>query len=78
MAIFTKIFAIVGAIKEIASLGNRILDMYGKYQDGRIDRHYESKQKRRERLLKQIDKETDDDKLRDLHRRLRNLDSVRV
>ena len=73
-----KLFALVATVREVVALGDRILSMYEKWQDGRIDRHYDSKQKRRERLLKQIEKETNDDKLRDLHRKLRNLDSDKL
>jgi len=74
----SKIFTIIGTIREVVSLGRRILDMYEKWQDRKIDAHYESKTKRRERLLAQIKEETDDGKLIILHRKLRNLDSDRV
>lgn len=72
---WANIMAVIGAIKSIASVVSTIKEWVEKYQDKKIDNHYESKQVRRSRLIKQIEMEKDDEKLKELHRKLHNLDS---
>lgn len=75
---WAKLFAIVGAIKSIASIVDGINLILDKYNDWKIDQHYKKKQSRRERLVEMIEKEKDDEKLRILHRKLRAIDSVKL
>lgn len=75
-----KILAIYTAIKEGIKIFNALKDLYDKWQDRQIDSHYEKKKKRRERIVKLIQLESAKDNpsdtvLRDLHRKLNNIDS---
>ena len=75
-----KLFAIFSAIKEGVKIFNLRIAMYDKYQDKKIDKHYENKKKRRARIVSQVELESakespDDAILRDLHYKLNNLKS---
>lgn len=73
---WANLLSIVGAIKSIASIFKIIDGWVDKWNDSKIDKHYANKKARRDRLLEQIEKEKDDEKLRELHRKLRAIDSV--
>lgn len=72
---WAKVSAVIGAIKAIASILDFLKEAWNKIQDKKIDKHYEKKKERRKRLVKQISKEQNDEKLKELHRKLRNLDN---
>lgn len=77
---WAKLWAAIEAIKVVASIVNKVIAMYEAYQDKKIDKHYEAKQKRRSRLMAKIVEEKnkeikDEQALKDLHRKLRNIGS---
>ena len=80
---WAKLTAIIGAIQAVASIIKTVNGWIEKYQDKKIDTHYENKQKRRKKLVQQINNEKakevpSDDILKDLHRKLRNIDSKQL
>ena len=77
---WAKLTAIIGAIQAVASVVKTVRGWIEKYQDKKIDKHYENKQSRRKKLVQEINnekaKETPSDAtLKELHRKLRNIDS---
>ena len=75
-----KLMAIIGAIKQIASIVEMVKNMYDKYIEGQIHKHYEKKRKVIENVeakvrveVKKPKEEQDDEKLKELHRKLVNL-----
>ena len=78
-----NLFAIISGIKAVASIIKTVSDLYNKYQDSQIDKHYNAKMKRRGRLLDQMQVESEKEKpsdevLKDLHRRLYNINSGKL
>jgi len=71
----TKILAIIAALRESVALINKLISMYESWRDARIEKKVQKRKDKRDAIIKQIELETDDDKLRELHRRLRAIDS---
>lgn len=73
-----KITLLIEVIKSFKNLLNLAITFYEKYQDRQIDKHYEKKKKRRDRLLNEMkENQHDDEKLKDTLRKLSMLDSTR-
>ena len=70
-----KIFAIIAALRESVALINKLITMYESWRDSRIERKTQNRKDKRDAIIRQIEMEKDDDKLRELHRRLRAIDS---
>jgi uncharacterized membrane protein len=77
------IMSVFKALPAIVTLVNTFISMYNKWQDDKILKHYEQKKATRERILLEIAAEgkkpigeIDENKVRELHRKLRNLDSI--
>jgi len=76
---WANIVAIFNVVKVASEAIKLIGNLYDKYKDSQIDKHYESKLKRRERLLMQIDAERkkehpSDEVLKELTRKLYLID----
>ena len=75
-----QIVAFFQGLKAIAQIVQSIENMYDKYQDSKIEKHYAQKKKTRNRLTAQLKTELEkrspsDAILRDLHRKLSDLKS---
>ncbi len=73
-----QLAAIFQGIKTLGGILTTAGELFSKWKDRKIDKHYEGKQQRRSRLTRQIEVETKKEKpseeaLRDLHKRLHNL-----
>lgn len=77
---FARIKAIIEGIRLVSSIVKSLESMYNTWQEGRIHKHYEEKRKVKEKVTQEINAEIDrpkdqqdDEKLKELHRRLVNL-----
>lgn len=75
-----KIKAAFEAIKMVASIIESIKSMYDKYTERKIQKHYEKKHKVVDKINEEIKvelgkkkEEQNDEKLKDMHRRLTNI-----
>jgi hypothetical protein len=73
------------ALPAIVAIVNQFRKMYNDWQDAKIHKHYEKKKNARDRIVSELEvegkkpiEEISDEKIRELHRKLRNLDSGKL
>lgn len=75
---FKSLLVIFEGLKSLRKVLELITGLYTKWKDSQIDKHYEEKKRRVGDLTRQLEVESekespDEQALRDLHNRLRNL-----
>lgn len=70
---FAGLTSILNAIRSIAAIVSAVKSIFDAIRESSIERKYKRQAKKREEVIRQIEGETDDEKLRQLHRKLRNL-----
>lgn len=82
---WAKVTAVIEALKIFNGLIKLIVEGWNKWQDGSIDRHYRKKEEARSRIVDAMEEERkkpveeqSDEKLKELHRRLRRLDASKL
>ena len=74
---FAKISLIIEGIKGFIKIGEMLSTWYERYQDRKIDKHYEQKASRRRRLLVELEANKDnDEKLKEIQRKLAAINST--